>query len=60
MRVIIQPQSPPCVTMHISCQNLLPMGSEERTIFIVPKFEHELVAGLSVLREAEAFFLRAR
>lgn len=36
------------------------MGSEERTIFIVPKFEHELVAGLSVLREAEAFFLRAR
>lgn len=59
MRVIIQPQSPPCVTMHISFQNLTLMGNKERTILIVPKLKHKLVACLSVLREAETFLLRA-
>ena len=59
MRVIIQPQSPPCVTIHIFCQNLHPTTDKGRTIFIVPKLEHELVACLSVLRQAETFLLRA-
>ena len=35
------------------------MGDKECTIFIVPKFEHELVAGLGVLRKPEAFLLCA-
>lgn len=50
MRVIMQPQSPPCVTMHISCQIVFLIGDKGRTIFIVPKLEHKLVACLSVLR----------
>ncbi len=50
MRVIIQPQSPPCVTKRIPYQKLVPKVDRGRTVFIIPKLKHELVACLGVLR----------
>lgn len=38
---------------------MFPKVDKERTIFIIPKFEHELVACLSVLGKPKAFLLRA-
>ena len=45
--------------MCTSCQDLLPSGEIGRTIFIVSEFEHELVAGLGVLRKTESLLLCA-
>ncbi len=36
-----------------------PLNGRSRTIFIIPKLEHELMACLSVLRETKAFLLYA-
>ena len=60
MRVIMQPQSPPCVTVYLVLGHCFSPKARLRTIFIIPKLEHELVARLSVLRETKAFLLYAR
>ena len=60
MRVIMQPQSPPCVTTSLVLDHWFPSRERLQTIFIIPKLEHELVACLSVLRKTKAFLLYAR
>ena len=59
MRVIMQPQSPPCVTKYLMLGQWSSPREMLRTIFIIPKLEHELVACLSVLWETKAFLLYA-
>ena len=60
MRVIMQPQSPPCVTTYLVLGHWFSRRERLRAIFIIPKLEHELVARFSILRETKAFFLYAR
>ena len=59
MRVIMQPQSPPCVTTSLVLDHWISSRERLRTVLIIPKLKHELVAGLSVLRETKAFRLYA-